>query len=68
MSSLSGSESLLQKIRGEFLGTPGLELTPWQFQRLWSLDAEEAQIVLQRLERGQFLQKTPDGAFVLRAR
>jgi hypothetical protein len=64
MSSLTASEPLLQRIRGEFLETPTLRLTPWQFQRLWCLDADECQIVLQRLVHMRFLRAAPDGTFV----
>lgn len=66
MSSLSGSESPLQRIRDEFLETPDLRLTPWQFQRLWRLEVDECRIVLQRLVATNFLRETTDGRFVRR--
>jgi hypothetical protein len=66
MSSLSGSESLFEKIRNEYRGIPGLRLTRWQFQRLWTLSTDECQVVLRRLVNTNVLKETPDGAFVLR--
>jgi hypothetical protein len=64
MSSLTASESLLQRIRREFLENPALRLTPWQFQRLLCLDADECQIILRRLVQMRFLRAGPDGTFV----
>ena len=66
MSSMTASESLLRCIRGEFLDTPGLRLTAWQFQRLWNLDADECRVIIQRLVKAEFLREAPDGAFVRR--
>lgn len=64
MSSLTASESLLQRIRREFLENPALRLTPWQFQRLLCLDADECQIILRRLVQMRFLRAASDGTFV----
>jgi len=60
------SESLLQHIRGEFAESPGLRLTFWQFQRLWNLDAGEAQRVIELLVFLRFLREARDGTFVRR--
>jgi hypothetical protein len=61
-------ESLVQRIRGEFAESPGLRLTPWQFQRLWNLDADDALRVIERLVAVQFLREAADGCFVRRER
>ena len=68
MSSLSGSESLLRRICDEFLETPDLRLTPWQFQRLWRLDVDECRRVIRHLVAMHFLSETSDGLFVRRQR
>jgi hypothetical protein len=64
MSTSSGFESVLQRIRGEFHESPGLRLTPWQFQRLWNLDADQTQLVIERLVQTRFLRGARDGTFV----
>ena len=63
MSSLTASESLLERIRSLFAENPGLRLTRWQFQQLWRLDADEARFVIDRLVRMRFLRETSDGTF-----
>ena len=64
MSPLTASESLLQRIRGEFNESPGLRLTPWQFQQLWALTADESRVMMQRLLNAGFLREAPDGTLV----
>lgn len=66
MSSMTASESLIQLIRSEFVESPGLRLTVWQFQRLWNLDAHECRIVIQRLVSTRFLREARDGTLVRR--
>jgi hypothetical protein len=66
MSTLTASESLLERIRSEFLESPGLRLTAWQFQRLWHLVAQECRFVIDRLLRTQFLREARDGTLVRR--
>ncbi len=66
MSSMTASESLLQRIRSEFVESPGLRLTTWQFQRLWNLDPDECQMIIQRLVSTQFLREARDGTLVRR--
>ena len=61
MSTLIRSEPLLRRIRGEFADDPELRLTPWQFQQLWNLDANEARIVIERLVHERFLCDDRDG-------
>lgn len=66
MSSMTASESLIQLIRSEFVESPGLRLTAWQFQRLWNLDADECRVVIQRLVSTRFLREARDGTLVRR--
>ena len=61
---LCESDNVLLRVRGEYLEMPGLRLTPAQAQRLWGLDAQAAQSVINALVDARFLRRTPDGAFV----
>jgi hypothetical protein len=54
----------LQIIRGEFAEVPGLHLTKRQFQRLWGLDGDTCDTVLNVLIDSNFLRHTPDDAYV----
>ena len=54
---------LLIRIKAEFLEMPGLQLTPWQAQRLWGLDAKECDDALKALVEGAFLHRTSGGAY-----
>jgi hypothetical protein len=58
------SESLLERIRGEYLEMPGLCLTPSQACRLWRMSAPDCEAVLSRLIEEGFLLRTEHGAFV----
>ena len=58
-------ETMLRRIRGEYLEMPGLRLTPAQAQRLWTLDRPTCESVLNALVDARFLARTRDGAFVL---
>jgi hypothetical protein len=51
-------------VRGEFLEVPGLLLTRTQIQRLWGLDADLCDGVLEALLQTRFLQRTRADAFV----
>lgn len=51
-------------VRGEYAESPGLSLTAPQVQRLWSLDADTCDAVLQALIGGGFLRRTHNGLFV----
>ena len=53
-------------IRTEYAELPGLKLTFWQAQRLWSLSSEQCEWVLKALTESQFLARTADGAYVRR--
>jgi hypothetical protein len=68
MSQLANLEPVLQRIRGEFLESPGLRLTHWQFQRLWNLDADQARQLIEKLLQTRFLRGARDGTLVRRER
>jgi hypothetical protein len=53
----------LQIIRGEYHEIPGLRLTREQAQRLWSLEPDVCDILLEALEDEGFLRRTPDGYY-----
>jgi hypothetical protein len=57
-------QSVVQHIRGEFLESPGLHLTPWQIQRLWNLDVDDCLAAVQKLVDARFLREERDGTFV----
>jgi hypothetical protein len=57
-------QSVVQHIRGEFLESPGLRLTPWQIQRLWNLDVDDCSAAVQKLLDARFLREEKDGTFV----
>lgn len=54
----------LRLIRAEFLEIPGLNLTKPQFQRLWNLDRNTCDDVLDALQATKFLRRTEGGAYV----
>jgi hypothetical protein len=54
----------LQIIRGEFAEVPGLHLTRKQFQRLWGLDGDTCNTLLDVLVDSKFLRQTPDEGYV----
>ena len=55
----------MRMVRGAYLEIPGLHLTPSQVQRLWGLDAESCDEVLKAFLELRFLERMPDGGFVL---
>jgi hypothetical protein len=57
-------ESLLERIRGEYLEMPGLCLTLAQACRLWQMTTPDCEAVLGRLVEDGFLARTGHGAFV----
>ena len=57
-------QEVAQRIRGEFLEMPGLRLTFEQARRLWRLDEDACEAVLDTLVDARFLARTRDGAFV----
>jgi len=56
---------LLEIVRGEFLEMPGLRLTKRQAQRLWALDSDTCEAVLDTLAESQFLRQTRGGEYLL---
>jgi hypothetical protein len=59
-------ELLVVRIKNEFLEMPGLCLTVPQAMRLWGLEFDDCQRVIEALVDVSFLQRTPHGK-VLRA-
>lgn len=57
-------ELLLQRVRAEYLEMPGLRLTRAQAQRLWGVDRQITDMLLDHLVESRFLWATKDGAFV----
>ena len=57
-------EDVLQRIQGEFTEMPGLRLTPAQAQRLWGLDRNVCDQLLDELVKTKFLSQTRDGSFI----
>jgi hypothetical protein len=63
VTSIQSANPLLTRIKAEFLEMPGLQLTPWQAQRLWGLGAKECDEALNALVAGAFLHRTAAGAY-----
>ena len=61
------ADTLIDRVRAEFLEMPGLRLTPWQAARLWSIDDTTALALLRSLTDAGFLSRTVSGAFVRRS-
>jgi hypothetical protein len=55
-------ETLVRRVRGEFLEMPGLQLTIAQAQRLWGMERELCERVVGALVGASFLRRTPTGA------
>ena len=60
-----GIDDWLRRIRAEYLEMPGLNLTKPQIQRLWRLEPQVCDSVLDTLVGRRFLRQTPRGAYVL---
>ena len=58
-----GITPLLHRIRSEFLEMPGLRLTPAQAARLWAVDRQTSERILNGLTVAGFLLKSRDGAY-----
>jgi hypothetical protein len=56
-------DTLLHRIRGEFVEMPGLRLTREQAARLWHLDPTVVTSLLRELVEAKFLDRTADGAY-----
>ena len=55
-------ETLVRRIRSEFMEMPGLTLTFAQATRLWGLERELCERVITALVGTAFLRRTPAGA------
>jgi hypothetical protein len=61
----SAIQDWLRLIQAEYLEMPGLQLTKPQVRRLWRLDSEMCDVLLDALVATAFLKKTPRDAYVL---
>ena len=57
-------EDVLQRVQGEFAEMPGLCLTAAQAQRLWGVDREMCDRLLEALVDAKFLSQRRDGSFI----
>ncbi len=57
-------ETLVHRVRGEFLEMPGLMLTLPQAQRLWGMERELCGRVVTTLIGSAFLRRTPSGVIM----
>jgi hypothetical protein len=57
-------ERWLARVRGEYLEMPGLSLTQVQAQRLWGLDRDACETLLDTLRQRGFLRRTAQGGYV----
>ncbi len=57
-------EDVLQRVQGEFVEMPGLCLTAAQAQRLWGLDRDVCDKLLEALVDAKFLSQRRDGSFI----
>jgi hypothetical protein len=55
----------MRRIHGEYREMPGLRLTAAQARRLWNLDRNQCEAVLDALIEARLLRRTDDGAFIL---
>jgi hypothetical protein len=58
------SDEVLRRVQGEFIDMPLLRLTEAQARRLWGLDAQSCDALLETLVGEKFLFRTRDGAFM----
>jgi hypothetical protein len=58
------SPSLVERVRGEFIEMPGLQLTVAQAARLWGLDLAACRNVVDVLVESAFLRWTESGKIV----
>jgi hypothetical protein len=55
-------EATVRRVQCEFVEMPGLRLTPAQATRIWGLEREVCQAVINRLVASDFLRWTSAGA------
>ena len=51
-------------IRSEYLEMPGLSLTTVQVQRLWGLDPQTCDVLIDQMVSARFLRRTPGACYV----
>ena len=54
-----------RRVRGEYLEMPGLRLTSAQAARLWAMDRQTSERILDALTQVGFLSRNLGGAYVL---
>ena len=59
-----GITPLLHRVRSEFLEMPGLRLTPAQAARLWAVDRQTSERILDGLTVAGFLFRNREGAYL----
>jgi len=57
-------DNLLDRIRAEYAEMPGLQLTLAQACRLWQVDVQTGEYLLEKLTHQNFLMRTKSGAFI----
>jgi hypothetical protein len=57
-------EGLVTRIKAEYIEVPGLQLTPWQAQRLWGLEPVQCDAILGALVDAAFLRRTKNGSYI----
>jgi hypothetical protein len=55
----------LHLVQAEYIEMPGLQLTRPQFRRLWGLEADTCDMLLQQLVATHFLRRTTRDEYVL---
>ena len=58
-------DTIVRRIRNEFMEMPGLRLTPAQATRLWGLEHDTCRAVIERLVSAAFLRWTAGGAVTM---
>ena len=61
---IDDAKDWLPIIRAEYAEFPGMQLTRRQMRRLWNLDAETCDAVVEALEAERFLRKTRNDVYV----
>ena len=56
-------DSLVDRIRAEYIEQPGLRLTEAQASRLWRLDERTTRYALAELTTAEFLSRSDDGRY-----
>lgn len=57
-------DKLHRRIRAEYIESPGLKLTRRQAQRLWGMDRETCDRMLDQMVRTRFLRRRDDDTYV----